>query len=49
VKSADSFDDFFERHYVAVWRLVRVMVADPDQAEDVTQEAFATAAIARYT
>jgi RNA polymerase sigma-70 factor, ECF subfamily len=43
VESVDSFNEFFELHYGAVLRLVRAVVASPDRAEDVTQEAFARA------
>ena len=43
MESVESFDEFFEAHYGAVLRLVRVVVSDADQAEDATQEAFARA------
>lgn len=43
MESVESFDEFFECHYGAVLRLVRVMVSDPDRAEDATQEAFVRA------
>ena len=43
MERVDSFDEFFERQYGPVLRLVRVMVSDAHHAEEVTQEAFARA------
>ena len=39
----EDFEAFFEVHYGQVLRLVRGLVRDVDDAEDVTQEAFARA------
>lgn len=39
----EGFDEFFEVHYGPVLRLVRGIVREQDEAEDVTQEAFARA------
>jgi RNA polymerase sigma-70 factor, ECF subfamily len=36
----DATPDFFEQNYDRIYRYVRGMVRDPDEAEDLTQEAF---------
>jgi RNA polymerase sigma-70 factor (ECF subfamily) len=37
---SDGGSDFFEQNYDRVYRYVRGMVRDPDEAEDLTQDAF---------
>ncbi len=44
---ATQFPMLYEREYPAVFRTVRAMVLDPQEAEDLTQEAFARAYRAR--
>lgn len=44
---ATQFPVLYEREYNAVFRTVRAMVLDPQEAEDLTQEAFARAYRAR--
>jgi RNA polymerase sigma factor (sigma-70 family) len=39
---ADSFDELFEEHYEPVLRALYLLTGDPDEAEDLAQEAFAT-------
>lgn len=39
----DGFDEFFVANYGSVLRAVRLLVADREGAEDLTQEAFARA------
>ena len=38
---ADSFDKLFEEHYESVLRALYLLTGDPDEAEDLAQEAFA--------
>src|SRR5207302_4229699 len=44
---ATQFPQLYEREYASVYRTVRAMVLDPQDAEDLTQEAFARAYRAR--
>lgn len=44
---ATQFPLLYEREYAAVYRTVRAMVLDAEEAEDLTQEAFARAYRAR--
>ena len=38
-----TFEDFFRRHYGEVVRSMRLMVGDPERAEELAQEAFTRA------
>ncbi len=42
-----QFPLLYEREYQAVYRTIRAMVLDPEEAEDLTQDAFARAYAAR--
>jgi RNA polymerase sigma-70 factor (ECF subfamily) len=39
----EAFDEIVRRHHASVFRLARLLVARPDQAEDVLQQTFLSA------
>ncbi len=49
ISASDHFSDFFEQNYDRVYRYLRSMVRDDNQAEDLAQEAFLRAHRERET